>query len=81
MLTDERALRLIEEMRHATQSADVAALCDWVLGLAQRRQGAIVAPAADDGAAMVAGAAPKPKAGRNAYMAACMRRRRLAQKK
>ena len=70
MLTDEQALQLVENMRRNTQDAGVAALCDWVLGLAQRRQGAIVAPPA-----------PKPKAGRNEYMKNYMRRRRQAQKK
>ena len=38
MLTDRRALQLIESMRRNTQNTDVAALCDWVLALVQRRE-------------------------------------------
>ena len=66
MLTDRQALRLLEDMRRNTRSADVAALCDWVLVRVAQ-----AAPAA-------AGAAPR--ANRNEYMKLYMRRRR-AQKK
>lgn len=71
MLTDAQALTLIENVRRNTQSADVAALCDWVLALVQRREGVAVAPAAAD---------TVPKAARNAYMKAYMRKRRERKK-
>jgi hypothetical protein len=64
MLTDQQALRLIENMRRNTRSADVASLCDWVLALVRRR-----APAAAD-------AGPKRKADRREYMKNFMRKRR-----
>ena len=38
MLTDAQALSLIEDMRRNTHNTDVAALCDWVLALVQRRE-------------------------------------------
>jgi hypothetical protein len=36
MLTDEQGVALTEDLRRNTQSVAVAALCDWVLALAQR---------------------------------------------
>jgi hypothetical protein len=38
MLTDSQALHLIAGMRRSTESAATAALLDWVVALAQRRE-------------------------------------------
>jgi hypothetical protein len=62
MMTDEQALRLIEDMRRNTRHGDVVALLDWVLALVQRQQGAAAAPKAD----------------RRTYMREYMRRKRAA---
>ena len=69
MLTDEQALRLIESVRHNTRSTEVAAVCDWVLALVQRREVEAAAPAA-----------AAPKADRRAYMRDYMRRKRAEKK-
>jgi hypothetical protein len=71
MLTDQQALRLIENMRRNTRSADVASLCDWVLALVRRREEEAVAPTAAD---------PAPKADRRRYMRDYMKRRRAEKK-
>jgi hypothetical protein len=65
MLTDAQGLKLIKDMRRSTSSAHVAELLDWVLTRLEAG----------------AGAAPKPKADRRAYMKDYMRKRRAEQRR